>query len=323
MVASWAKAGWVHGQPLRSTAARIDRIRRGARPPRRRRADAARPGRTGSPSCPLLVFVALAFGHARRSRMLNGAFTVKDPTTGAARRLGNIDRPRPGRLPHRAARQRQAVRCRRGRARPSSGCCSPRPSSPPAPGAARGGAHRLRACSPTSAACRWPSPSSPPSATPASWLTGLRPRPTAAGACTASGGLALVYLYFLIPLMVLIIVPALDGLRPQWREAAQNTARPTWQYWRHVGAARCSRPRCSAASCCCSAAPSPPTPPPRPWSAARCRWSPCRSPTPSPATCWSARRTSALALSLDMIVVAGLVMAVYLPLQRRSARWLR
>ena len=30
----------------------------------------------------------------------------------------------------------------------------------------------------------------------------------------------------------------------------------------------------------------------------------------------------ALALSLDMIVVAGLVMAVYLPLQRRSARWL-
>ena len=30
----------------------------------------------------------------------------------------------------------------------------------------------------------------------------------------------------------------------------------------------------------------------------------------------------ALALSLDMVVVAGLVMAVYLPLQRRSARWL-
>jgi putative spermidine/putrescine transport system permease protein len=30
----------------------------------------------------------------------------------------------------------------------------------------------------------------------------------------------------------------------------------------------------------------------------------------------------ALALSLDMIVVAGLVMAVYLPLQRRSTRWL-
>jgi putative spermidine/putrescine transport system permease protein len=31
----------------------------------------------------------------------------------------------------------------------------------------------------------------------------------------------------------------------------------------------------------------------------------------------------ALALSLDMILIAGVVMAVYVPLQRRSARWLR
>jgi len=31
----------------------------------------------------------------------------------------------------------------------------------------------------------------------------------------------------------------------------------------------------------------------------------------------------ALALSPDMILIAGLVMAVYVPLQRRSARWLR
>jgi putative spermidine/putrescine transport system permease protein len=30
----------------------------------------------------------------------------------------------------------------------------------------------------------------------------------------------------------------------------------------------------------------------------------------------------ALALSVDMVVVAGAVMAVYVPLQRRSARWL-
>ena len=45
---------------------------------------------------------------------------------------------------------------------------------------------------------------------------------TPASRSTASAGLALVYLYFLIPLMVLVIVPALDGLRPQWSEAAQN-----------------------------------------------------------------------------------------------------
>lgn len=48
-------------------------------------------------------------------------------------------------------------------------------------------------------------------------------------------GLAVVYLYFLIPLMVLVILPALDGLRPQWREAAQNAGAGARQYWRHVG----------------------------------------------------------------------------------------
>ena len=45
-------------------------------------------------------------------------------------------------------------------------------------------------------------------------------------------GLALVYLYFLIPLMVLTITPALEALRPQWREAADNLGATGWQYWR-------------------------------------------------------------------------------------------
>ena len=49
------------------------------------------------------------------------------------------------------------------------------------------------------------------------------------------GGVALVYLYFQIPLMVLIILPAFEGLRPAWREAAQNMGAGTWQYWRHIG----------------------------------------------------------------------------------------
>ncbi|MFD0070588.1 ABC transporter permease, partial [Streptomyces sp. NPDC127574] len=47
-------------------------------------------------------------------------------------------------------------------------------------------------------------------------------------------GLVIVYLYFLIPLMVLTITPALDGLRSQWREAAQNNGATSVQYWRHV-----------------------------------------------------------------------------------------
>jgi len=35
-------------------------------------------------------------------------------------------------------------------------------------------------------------------------------------------GLTVVYLYFQIPLMVLTILPALDGLKREWREAAEN-----------------------------------------------------------------------------------------------------
>jgi putative spermidine/putrescine transport system permease protein len=49
------------------------------------------------------------------------------------------------------------------------------------------------------------------------------------------GGVALVYMYFQIPLMVLVILPALEGLRPAWREAAQNMGAGGWQYWRYVG----------------------------------------------------------------------------------------
>jgi putative spermidine/putrescine transport system permease protein len=47
-------------------------------------------------------------------------------------------------------------------------------------------------------------------------------------------GLELVYLYFQFPLMVLIIAPAIDGLRPEWREAAENMGASSFQYWRKV-----------------------------------------------------------------------------------------
>jgi putative spermidine/putrescine transport system permease protein len=47
-------------------------------------------------------------------------------------------------------------------------------------------------------------------------------------------GLNLVYLYFQIPLMVLVFLPALDGVKPQWREAAESLGGNTWHYWRHV-----------------------------------------------------------------------------------------
>ena len=48
-------------------------------------------------------------------------------------------------------------------------------------------------------------------------------------------GVEVVYLYFQIPLMVLVIAPAIDGLRREWREAASNLGASSWQFWRYVG----------------------------------------------------------------------------------------
>jgi putative spermidine/putrescine transport system permease protein len=48
-------------------------------------------------------------------------------------------------------------------------------------------------------------------------------------------GVELTYLYFQFPLMILVIAPAIDGLRKEWREAAANLGAKQWQFWRYVG----------------------------------------------------------------------------------------
>jgi putative spermidine/putrescine transport system permease protein len=47
-------------------------------------------------------------------------------------------------------------------------------------------------------------------------------------------GLELVYMYFQFPLMVLIIAPAIDGRKKEWREAAENLGASSIGYWRRV-----------------------------------------------------------------------------------------
>ena len=47
-------------------------------------------------------------------------------------------------------------------------------------------------------------------------------------------GLALIYSYFQIPLMVLVFLPAVEGMRPQWREATETLGGSTWVFWRRV-----------------------------------------------------------------------------------------
>lgn len=48
-------------------------------------------------------------------------------------------------------------------------------------------------------------------------------------------GLVLVYLYFQIPLMVIVTYPAIEGIKNEWREAAVNLGATKSMYWRYIG----------------------------------------------------------------------------------------
>ncbi len=68
------------------------------------------------------------------------------------------------------------------------------------------------------------------------WLSAIHMNPANFGFNLYSFyGVAVVYLYFQVPLMVLVITPALGGLRASWREAASNMGASPWRYWRYVG----------------------------------------------------------------------------------------
>jgi putative spermidine/putrescine transport system permease protein len=48
-------------------------------------------------------------------------------------------------------------------------------------------------------------------------------------------GVELAYMYFQLPLMILVIAPAIEGLRKEWREASSNLGASQLQFWRYVG----------------------------------------------------------------------------------------
>ncbi|WP_433242492.1 ABC transporter permease [Streptosporangium sp. CA-135522] len=135
-------------------------------------------------------------------------------------------------------------------------------------------------------------------------------------------GLVMVYMYFSVPLMVLVVTPALDGLRPQWREAAHNNGATTWQFWRHVGVPVLTPALLGGVVLLFGGA----------FAAYATAAAMVGSTVPLVTLQIADALTGdvligheniAFALSLDMIVVAVLVMAIYLPLQKRSSRWLR
>ena len=134
-------------------------------------------------------------------------------------------------------------------------------------------------------------------------------------------GLTLVYLYFLIPLMVLTITPALEALRPQWREAADNLGASGWQYWRYVGGPVLAPPVIGATMLL--------------FASSFAAYATAKALVGSSIPLVTLQISDALssnvvvgseslgkALALGMVLLIGVVMAFYAWIQRRTQRWL-
>ena len=133
-------------------------------------------------------------------------------------------------------------------------------------------------------------------------------------------GLGLTYVYFQVPLMVILITPALEGLLPQWREAAENLGASAWTYWRHValpvlapalgGATLVLFGNAFAAYATALALTSGSIP-----------LLPTAIASALSGNVLANQQNVGLALGVDMVIVIALVMVGYLMLQRRAARW--
>lgn len=135
-------------------------------------------------------------------------------------------------------------------------------------------------------------------------------------------GLILVYTYFQIPLMVIVFLPALEGLREQWREAAVSLGASTWQYWREVAVPLLTPAFLGSALLLFANA----------FAAYATAAALVSQGSPIVPLLIRAALTSevvlgqsgfAYALALEMIVVVAAVMLAYNALVRRTARWLK
>ena len=135
-------------------------------------------------------------------------------------------------------------------------------------------------------------------------------------------GLILVYTYFQIPLMVIVFLPALEGLRDQWREAAVSLGASQWQYLREVAVPLLSPAFLGSALLLFANA----------FAAYATAAALVSQGSPIVPLLIRAALTSevvlgqsgfAYALACEMIVVVAAVMIAYNALVRRTARWLK
>jgi len=135
-------------------------------------------------------------------------------------------------------------------------------------------------------------------------------------------GIAVIYAYFQIPLMVLVFMPAMDGLKVQWREASENLGASAWQYWRHVGGPLLAPAFLGSALLLFANALSA-FATIEAWENQIAYIVPQQISTVLNSEVGLANINEADALALGMIIMVAIVMAGYAVLQRRAARWLR
>jgi putative spermidine/putrescine transport system permease protein len=135
-------------------------------------------------------------------------------------------------------------------------------------------------------------------------------------------GITVIYAYFQIPLMVLVFLPAIDGLKVQWREASESLGSSAWQYWRYVGGPLLLPAFLGAllllfANALSAFATIQAWEDQIPYTVAQQIY------TSTSSEVGLANINYADALALGMVVLVAIVMTGYALLQRRAARWLR
>ena len=135
-------------------------------------------------------------------------------------------------------------------------------------------------------------------------------------------GITVIYAYFQIPLMVLVFMPAIDGLKVQWREASENLGASAWQYWAHVGAPLLAPAFLGSAlllfanglSAFATA---------EAWENQVGYIVPQQISIALNSEVGLSNANEADVLALGMVIIVAIVMTGYALLQRRAARWLR
>jgi putative spermidine/putrescine transport system permease protein len=131
-------------------------------------------------------------------------------------------------------------------------------------------------------------------------------------------GIGLAYMYFQLPLMILVIAPAIDGLRKEWREASANLGATQLQFWRYVGVPVLLPSMLGAIILLFGNA----------FAAYATAYGINSGANLVPIVIGNYYSGNVLdnphlaqALAFGMFVVLALMMVIYIPLQRRAARW--